>query len=128
MRVLLLQENQDLGMIWCRFLCRQGLEAVLCATPEDAINELNTGTYSALVLDPVMVDGAIGVADLATYRNPDITIIAVTTSNFFSDGAMFELLPSARGVLRAPIRPSDLAAYLEHYTQKPHSKTVSQTA
>ena len=59
-------------------------------------------------------DGAIAVADFATYRTPD-AIIAVTADSFFSDGTIFELLPNARGVLRAPLRLEDMAALVEHY-------------
>ena len=55
-------------------------------------------------------DGAIAVADFATYRNPEMPIIAVTADSFFSDGTIFELLPNARGVLRAPLRLEDMAA------------------
>ena len=58
---------------------------------------------------------AIAVADFATYRNPDLPIIAVTARGFFSDGAIFELVPNARGLLRAPLRLEDMAALIEHY-------------
>ena len=42
-------------------------------------------------------------------------IIAVTARGFFSDGAIFELVPNARGLLRAPLRLEDMAALIEHY-------------
>ena len=64
------------------------------------------GGFEALVLDMELAEGeAIAVADFATYRNPDLPIIAVTARGFFSDGAIFELVPNARGLLRAPLRP-----------------------
>jgi hypothetical protein len=61
---------------------------------------------------------ALAVADFATYRNPEMPIIAVTARGFFSDGAVFELIPNARGLLRAPLRLEDMAALVEHYGGK----------
>ena len=58
---------------------------------------------------------AIAVADFASYRNPDLPIIAVTARGFFSDGAIFQLVPNARGLLRTPLRLDDMAALIEHY-------------
>ena len=72
--------------------------------------------FDALVLDMELPAGdALAVADFATYRNPDMPIIAVTARGFFSDTAIFELVPNARGLLRAPLRLEDMAALIEHY-------------
>jgi DNA-binding NtrC family response regulator len=72
--------------------------------------------FDALVLDMELPErAAIAVADFATYRNPEMPIIAVTARGFFSDSAIFELVPNARGVLQAPLRPEDMAALIEHY-------------
>jgi len=112
---LVVQDNQDLGKIWCRFLQRQGLDAVLVTTQEAAIAALSREDFDAMVIEPALPDGGgIPVSDFATYRNPEITILAVTRSSFFSDGSIFEMIPNARGLLRTPVRPSDLVAYLEY--------------
>ena len=47
-----------------------------------------------------------------TARTADIA------SAFFSDGAIFELIPNARGLLRAPLRLEDMAALVQHYGEK----------
>ena len=68
------------------------------------------------MLDMELAKGeAIAVADFASYRNPDLPIIAVTARGFFSDGAILQLVPNARGLLRAPLRLEDMAALIEHY-------------
>ena len=119
MRVLVVQDNSDLGTIWCRFLARQGLHATLVTSETEAIEALENNHYDALVLEPVLEGGGgLGVADLAAFRHPDMPIIAVTKSTFFSDGSIFSVIPNARGLLRTPLRPDDLVAYLEHVVAK----------
>ena len=122
MRILIVEHNADQGRLWSRFLERQGLEVDLATSQRDAIAMMRFGDYDALVLELVLPDGgAIAISDYATYRFPDIPIITVTSSRFFSDGSIFQLMPNARGMMRTPFRPDDLAALLEHCTVKPDS-------
>jgi len=121
MRILLVQHNLDLSELWSRFLQRQGVEVVQAATQLAAINKLRFEDFDALVLDLILPDGgAISISDYATYRCPDVPIIAVTSTSFFADGSIFDLIPNARSLMRTPLRPDDLAAVLEHYVpEKP---------
>ena len=115
MRVLIAENNADLGRFWGRFLERRGCKVTLATTQKEAISAMRFEEFDALVIDLVLPDGgAIALSDYATYRFPDIAIITVTSSNFFSDGSLFSMIPNARGVMRAPFRPDDLAALLEH--------------
>lgn len=116
MQVLIVEDNGDLASIWAGFLRRQGMDCTLASTAAEAYAALRTQPFHALVLDMEVAEGeALAVADFATYRNPDIPIIAVTAQSFFSDGLIFQLIPNARGLLRAPLRPDDMAAMVEHY-------------
>lgn len=116
MKVLIVEHNRDLARIWAGFLGRQGMVCVLAAGAAEAYDALRAEVFDALVLDMELADGeSIAVADFATYRNPEIPIIAVTARGFFSDSAIFELVPNARGLLRAPLRLEDMAALVEHY-------------
>lgn len=128
MRVLVVQDNRDLGAIWCRFLGRRGVQTTLAVNDTEAIEALENGCFDALVLEPVL-DGGGGlcVADIAAYRQPEMPIIAVTKSEFFSDGTIFSIIPNARGFLRTPVRPDDIAAYLEHCANRKTEKN-QQTA
>ena len=88
----------------------------LAANAPEAYTALRRQPYAAIVLDMELPEGeALAVADFATYRNPEVPIIAVTARGFFSDSAIFELIPNARGLLRTPLRPDDMAAMVEHY-------------
>lgn len=115
-QVLMVEHDRDLAEIWAGFLARQGLVCTIAADAAEARAALRATAFGALVLDTALPGGeAFEVADFATYRDPDIPIIAVTARGFFSDGAIFELIPNARGLLRSPLRPEDMAALVEHY-------------
>jgi len=123
MRILIVQPNIDLSELWARFLQRHGVEVEQAATQMAAIDKLRFENFDALVLDLVLPDGgAIAISDYATYRCPDVPIIAVTSTSFFSDGSIFDLIPNARSLMRTPLRPDDLVAVLEHYVPR---KTAS---
>lgn len=130
MRILLVQHNVDLSELWSRFLQRQGVDVVQAATQAAAIEKLRFEKFDALVLDIVLPDGgAIAISDYATYRYPDVPIIAVTSTSFFSDGSIFDLIPNARSLMRTPLRPDDLAAVLEHYApDKQTARTKPEVA
>ena len=115
MKVLIVEHNEDLGRIWAGFLTRQGWEVDVATSQKDAISLMRFHDYDALVLEIVLPDGgAIAISDYATYRFPNIPIITVTNSSFFSDGSIFNLMPNARGIMRTPFKVDDLAALLEH--------------
>jgi DNA-binding response OmpR family regulator len=118
-QTLIVEHNRDLAAIWGRFLERQGLVCAIAASVSEAYDLLRAQAFDALVLDMELPDGAaLAVADFATYRNPEIPIIAVTARGFFSDSAIFLLIPNARGLLRTPLRPEDMAALVQHYGER----------
>ncbi len=131
MQVLIVEHNLDLARIWSAFLTRQGMVCALAETADEAYAALRFQPFDALVLDMELTDGAaLAVADFATYRNPDVPIIAVTARAFFSDGLIFQLIPNARGLLRSPLRPEDMAALVEHYASRSraHAATAAGRA
>ncbi len=114
-----MEHNRDLGTVWAGFLTREGCVCTLASAGAEAYAALRARPYAALLLDMEFPEGeALAIADFATYRNPDMPIIAVTARGFFSDGAIFELIPNARGLLRAPLRLEDMAALVQHYGEK----------
>ena len=116
MRVLVVEADRSLGRLWCKHLQRQGGDTELACDEESAISALRFRTFDVLVLDLMLPNASVlAIADIATYRRPDIAIIVVTANSFFSDGSIFELIPNARGFLHTPVRPDDLAALVEHY-------------
>lgn len=119
MRVLIAQQNTELGKLWAGFLEREGIETMLVASQSEALAQLRAQKFDALVLEMVLPDGgAIAIADFAAYRMPDVPVITVNSSSFFSDGSIFQLLPNVHSVMQAPIEGEDLAAMVSHLNSK----------
>ena len=117
-RVLIVESEVSLGELWQSFLQRQGFEVDLVGNQPDAIDKLRFKIWDALVIDLMLPNSsALAISDFASYKNPDISIIVVSASSFFSDGSIFELLPNARGFMNQPIEPDDLAAVVDHCTR-----------
>ncbi len=119
MRVLIAQHNADLGRLWAGFLEREGIEITLVTSQGEALAKLRAQDFEALVLEMVLPDGgAIAIADFAAYRMPDVPVITVNSSSFFSDGSIFQLLPNVQSVMQAPVEGEDLVAMVSHLNSK----------
>jgi len=81
--------------------------------------QLRAQEFDALILEMVLPDGgAIAIADFAAYRMPDVPVITVNSSSFFSDGSIFQLMPNVQSVMQAPVEGKDLAAMVSHLKSK----------
>jgi len=90
MRVLIVQDNQQLGRIWSRHLQRLGADTTLADNSDTALQELQDGTFDVIVLDLVLRQGgALTVADFANFNQPRANVVFVTDTTFFSDGSIF---------------------------------------
>ena len=116
MRVLIIEENPDLGKVWRRHLQRLGYDVDLAVNQVDAVQILSDSPVDIIVLDLILKQGsAIAIADYASYRHPETKIIFVTNSSFFSDGSIFQHIPNACAMMPMEMRPEDLGALVEHY-------------
>jgi len=116
MRILIVESDPGLGFIWQNHMMRQGHDVVLAEDQHQASKALDEAQFDVILLDIVLARGsALAVADLATQSHPDIRIIFVTSTSFFSDGSIFNLTPNARAFLQADTPPEDLTAVIEHY-------------
>jgi len=116
MRVLIVKENPDIGLVWRSYLERRGCIVDLAECQSGAIQTLRDHVVDIIVLDLVLEQGsAFAIADFCSYRQPSAKIIFVTSSNFFSDGSIFQHIPNACAMLPAEVSPEDLGALVEHY-------------
>ena len=116
MNVLIVESDPTLGSVWQNHMLRQGLDARLVHSQSEAASALSGGKFDVIVLNIVLEEGsALAVADLASYRQPDIQIIFVTGTSFFSDGSIFSLNANARAFLQSDTPPEDLTAMVEHF-------------
>lgn len=116
MRVLIVQNNLNLGELWKRHLERLDAEVTHVQTGELALNEIESNSFDVIVLDLVLTEGnALTVADLAEFRQPQANIVFVTDTTFFSDGSIFNHSANARALIETATPPDDLAAIVHHY-------------
>ncbi len=114
-QVLIVEKNKSLGQTWLGFLERHGFEVTLVLTQLEALDHLRFNGCDVLIIDLMMPDASsLTITDFASYKNPDISIIVVSASSFFSDGSVFKILPNARGFMNQPIEPDDLVAVVDH--------------
>jgi len=117
-QVLIVEARENLGTLWQSFLERQGFDVALAGNQPDAIDKLQFDRWDVLVIDLMLPDASVlAISDFASYKNPDISIIAVSTNSFFSDGSIFDLWPNVRGFMNQPIEPDDLAAVVDHFAR-----------
>lgn len=126
MRVLIAESDVARGTVWQNHMLRQGLDVHLVHDQAQAAQSLATTSFDVIILNIVLETGsALAVADLASYRQPDIQIIFVTGTSFFSDGSIFTLNPNVRAFMGADTPPEDLTAMAEHYGRRGKPGTVS---
>ena len=116
MNVLIVESKHELGMLWKRHLERQGGVVTLAHGQDEAIEARRNDDFQIMVLDLVLDEGsALAVSDFASYRRPDMRVIFVTNTTFFSDGSIFAHSSNACAYVQSGTPPEDLAAMVDYY-------------
>jgi len=119
MKILIVENNPNLGKIWSNHLARLGMDVTLAASQDEAVDCLQKHSWDLLLLNLVLEGGsAFAVADYAAYRQPDTKVLFVTNTSFFSDGSIFQHIPNACGLLQTSTPPQDIAAIAEHHAAR----------
>lgn len=120
MDVLIVESNRGLGWLWAEHVRKLGANVVLVQTQAQAEEKLREFDFDVLVvnlnLDPEAGD-ATALADYAGYRRPNVKVVCVTSSGFFSDGSIFEFMPNACAIIPKSSQPADLAAVVEYHAR-----------
>jgi len=116
LRVLIVENDVALGQLWSRHLERKGMEVVLKREQAEALEALNATQFDVIILNLVLQrSSAFAIADRVAAIDPDIPVIFVSSTSFFSDGSIFSLCANARAHLNIDTSPEDLSAMVEHY-------------
>lgn len=116
MKVMIVQSQRKLGVIWSRHLERMGAIVKLVSDQDAAIDALCSEDFDVIIVDVVLHNGsALAVSDFASYRRPETRVIFVSNSSFFSDGSIFAHSDNACAFVPMQTRPEDLAAMVEYY-------------
>lgn len=117
-RVLIVESDEALGNVWRRHLERQGMRVQLTQDQESALDALKASRFDIIILNLVLKrSSSFAIADKASEIDPDVPILFVTSTSFFSDGSVFGLCANARAFLNADTPPEDLTAMVEHYAR-----------
>ena len=88
MRVMIVESSAPLARLWSNHLCQQSANVDIASTESEAVEVLRRKKIDVIVLDLVLERGsAFAVADFARYVHPKTSIVFVTNTTFFSDGA-----------------------------------------
>lgn len=125
MRVLIVQSNANLGLLWQRHLERLDVQVSVVHTGEQAIALIEAESFEVIVLDLVLSEGsALTVADCAQFRQPDANVVFVTDTTFFSDGSIFNYSSNACAFMKTATPPNDLAAIVHYYCSASPDRAV----
>ncbi len=116
MHVLIVQSDAGLGLLWQKHLERLDAWVTQVVTAEAAFSAIENTRFDVILLDLMLAEGsALAVADLAQFRQPDVNVVFVTDTTFFSDGSIFNHSANARAFVQTATPPEDLAAIVHHY-------------
>ena len=116
MNVLIVESQPELGTLWKRHLERHGAQVTLVHDQTQAVEALQAAEYEVMVLDLVLkVGSALAVSDFASFWQPQVRVIFVTNTSFFSDGSIFAHSRNACAYVQSSTPASDLTAMVEHY-------------
>ena len=84
MKVLIVESEYELGLVWQRALERFGVKVALVADQSTAVQALRNQSFDLIVLDLVLENGsAFAISDFANYRRPAAQVMFVTNTSFF---------------------------------------------
>lgn len=119
MRALIVESKGALARLWARHLTRHGIDADIAHGINQATALMLEKPYQILVIDLMLDDqGALAVADFASYRHPGARVIFVTNTSFFSDGSIFRYCANACAFVQSDTPPEDLVAMVSHYGER----------
>lgn len=114
MKILVVEDDPNLGTLWGDVLERAGHSMQLVDTEPAALDYLQKKPFDLVVLDLCMNGSkALGVATLATYRNPRCKVVLVSGSAEYSRKALFAMSPAVAATLRKPVDIEDLVDVCE---------------
>lgn len=119
MDILIVESNADLAAVWSAHLRRLGAVVLHVADHEAAVLALEAHRFDLVLMNVnLRGEGALAVADFAAFRWPDLPVLFVSATSFFSDGSIFRFLPNACGLINATTPPDDIAALVEFHASR----------
>lgn len=116
MRILIVEQDSSLANAWATQIAQDGIEITVAADHGAARAALEGGRYDGLVVDLALPEmSALGVAELAAFLLPGVSVVFVTPDTRFSGGAIFAFSANARAYLPITVPLADLAAIVAYH-------------
>ncbi|MDV7145043.1 response regulator [Tropicimonas sp. TH_r6] len=114
MDVLVVEDDPNLAFLWGEVLENAGHDVRIVDTETAAVTSLQKTPHDLVILD-LCLHGkkALGVATLATYRNPLCKVVIVSGSAEYSRRTLFAMSPAVAATLRKPVDIEDLVQVCE---------------
>ena len=121
MRILLLEDDHTLLLMWKDLLSDEGHEVLSTSSLAEATKIVRFEKFDLIISD-LLLDEEVSLPFLQTakYINPDVRMILATGSGWFGCGELTKIAPTIDFTLRKPVSNQDLLAYVEflHSPQK----------
>mgnify|MGYP003646702186 FL=1 len=119
MKCLIVEDDQDLSLLWQEELDDLGIDATVAHSRSAAMDRLLIGGYDAVIIDLNLPDGhGVEVAEMTDFRIPGCPVVIVTGSGEFADGQIFNLCRNVAAVFRKTINMDDMYAFMQHLSRK----------
>jgi len=123
MKLLIIDDNKDITTMFSKYFIQKGHSCPVCNNGNNGLNMITTGEYDIVLLDLAMPEfsgtdivGALNQSGKISKLN----IVALTASSVSSDREEHLKKMGVKAVLKKPIDPDELLAYL----QQLHTKLV----
>ncbi|WP_068116346.1 response regulator [Tropicimonas marinistellae] len=122
MKALVVQDDPNVQSLWAQSLKAAGHETCVADTETAALDALKSTGFDLVLLD-LCLNGqnALGVATLATYRNPRCKVVVVTGSAVYSQRKLFAMSPAVAAALRKPVDIESILAVCERVGRRERS-------
>lgn len=115
MRILILNNLLETADIWRHYLTRKGFDVTISSSFQGARKNIVDSLFDiAIISEDEELGEFLAFTDYASYRQPNMKIIAVTSNRFFSNGAIFNLIPNTQACLSPSTSSEDLSNWIEH--------------
>ena len=112
MRVLIIDDNHELGAFLALSLAEAEVEAVVAQSPEDALQKVEGGTFDAVVLDSIMEDcDGFALAQRIRSMRQGRSLHLVIMSSIST--ALARRMAESVGWSRFLVKPFGLAQFIE---------------
>lgn len=108
-RVLIIEDEKELGELVRLFLEKDGIASTLCGSAEDGLLELNTETFDLIILD-INLPGMDGFEFLQIFRKKSNTAVIILSAREADEDVVLGLGMGADEFVTKPFAPKVLVA------------------